>query len=346
MTKKSTIQDLAKALNITPSTVSRALNNNPRISEATKKAVQEAAKAAGYQVNQLASSLRIGRSFTIGVVVPTADRSFFAAIMRSIEDVANKGNYNVMICQSNDSSKSERNNLDALIKARVDGIAVSIAKESTDLSHFDKLGVPLVFFDRTPVSHNFSSVDINDYNCAYQATKHLIEQGYRRIAHIGGAQHINIYRKRLRGYQDALTENGLELDNNLLIVNDLKLETGKTAATALLNFPQPPDAVFCASDFAALGTLQVAKQRGLSVPQDFGVVGFANEPFTAYIEPSLTTVDQHPKEMGETIAKLLLEQIEQSARSLHTEGGQQFIPRQITLNGQLIIRNSSTRQSK
>jgi LacI family transcriptional regulator len=345
MVKKSTIQDLAKELNITPSTVSRALNDHPRISIATKKAVQDAAKAAGYQVNQLASSLRSGKSYTIGVVVPTADRSFFAKVIRGIEDLANRSNYNVIICQSNENMKSERSNLEALAQARVDGVALSIAKETTDFDHLDmltRMGIPVVLFDRTPTSPNFSTVDMDDYGCAYQATRHLIEQGYQRIAHIAGSQNLNIYRKRLAGYKDALTEGGIEFDDKLLIFNDLKLESSKIAAETLLSLPHPPDAIFCASDLAAVATLQVAKKKGLQVPKHLGIVGYANEPFTAFTEPPLTTVDQHPVSMGETVAKLLLEQFEYVVKDLNTEGGH-FVPRRITLNGQLIIRESSIR---
>lgn len=337
MIKKSTITDIAKELNITPSTVSRALNNHPRIGDETKRLVKAAAERVGYQVNGVASALRSGRTYTIGMIVPTADRSFFSAIMRGIEDVTNKTGYNLMICQSNDRYKAELADVNALIRAQVDGIVLSVAKETIDFQHIEQLkkrGVPLVLFDRVNYDIGVSTVTIDDYRGAYRATEHLIEQGCQRIATCTGIfQHLNIYKERLRGYRDALLAHNRPIVEDYICVNDLDIEGGRKSAATLWALPEPPDAVFCQSDFSAVGVMQYLKEKGIKIPTDVALVGFANEPFTSFMEPSLTTVDQHPVEMGKTVAKLFLEQIE-SENLL-------FTPKNVTLNADLIIRQSS-----
>ncbi len=337
MSKKATINDLAKELNVTASTISRALNDNPRISDETKRLVKEAAKRAGYRLNGVASALRSGRTFTIGVIVPTADRSFFSSIVRGIEDITNKTGYNLMICQSNDSNKSEIEDINALLRAQVDGIVLSIAKETSDYKHFEDLrerGVPLVLFDRVTHKAGVSTVTVDDYRGAYKATEHLIEQGCRRIAtFVGEHQHINIYKERFRGYKDALADYKVPFYSEYVHTSSLGIDGGREGATTMWALPQPPDAIFCQSDFSALGAMQFLKEKGLKIPHDVALVGFANEPFTAYIEPALTTVDQHPVDMGQTVAKLFLEQIESEDTSPITKN--------ITLNADLVIRQSS-----
>ena len=186
LSKKSTINDIAQELNVTPSTVSRALNGHPRISEETKELVKATAKKMGYQVNGVASALRSGRTYTIGVIVPTADRSFFGSIVRGIEIEANRAGYNVMICQSHDSYEAEKLDINALLRAQVDGIALSISRETLDFQHITDLkkrGIPLVLFDRVIYQNDISTVTIDDYRGGYKATTHLIAQGCRRIAH-------------------------------------------------------------------------------------------------------------------------------------------------------------------
>jgi LacI family transcriptional regulator len=337
MSKKSTISDIARELNITASTVSRALNDNPRISEETKKLVKDAAKRVGYQVNGVASALRSGRTHTIGVIVPTADRSFFASIVRGIEMAANRIGYNVMICQSNDSYASEMINIKALLRAQVDGIVLSISKETKDFQHLEDLkkrGIPLVIFDRVIYKSDISTVTIDDYRGAYKATQHLIEQGCQRIATFTlENQNLSIYKERLRGYKDALAAYNFPIRDNYVHINDLRIDGGRAGAEFLWSLPEPPDAIFCASDFSALGAMQYLKEKGLKIPKDVALVGFANEPFTAYIEPALTTVHQQPIEMGQAIAQLFLEQVE-------GDNGH-FTAKNITLNADLIIRQSS-----
>lgn len=341
MAKKSTIHDIARELNVTASTVSRALNDNPRISRATREAVWKTARQLNYQPNQIAAALRSGRTYTVGVLVPTADRSFFSKVVRGIEEEVSQAGYNVIICQSNDRLQNEKANVEALLRLRADGIIASIAKETQTFEHFLELrakNVPLILFDRVHSKPGVSTVVIDDFMGAYQATKHLIEQGCRRIAHFAGLQHINIYSERLRGYRKALDDHRIPFDEQLVFYfNNLQIEDGIQAMTQLLQLEAPPDAVFSASDYAALGAIQTCKQRGISVPHEMAVAGFANEPFTAFVDPPLTTVDQHSVQMGQIAAQLFLEEVEKQSGS--------FTPQRVVLSPDLIVRQSSLRST-
>ncbi|WP_142715361.1 LacI family DNA-binding transcriptional regulator [Fodinibius sediminis] len=337
--KKTTIHDIADELGVTASTVSRALQDHPRISDSTKEAVIETAEKLNYQPNNIAVALRKGKSNILGVIVPTADRNFFASIIRGIEEVANDAGYNVIICQSYDSFEKEKNNIKALLEAQVDGILASIAMETVEHSHYEKVlkkGVPLIFYDRVNESINASTVVIDDFLGAYRVVEHLIEQGYRRIAHFAGQQHINIYKERLRGYRQALRDHDLPIDENLIIESKLKIESGKNSTQKMLSLSTPPDAIFSASDYAAMGAIQVLKERGVSIPDDTAVAGFSNESFTSLVDPPLTTVDQHTNRMGKFAAELFLEQVKAE------EGN--FITRKTVLKPELIVRPSSLKE--
>jgi LacI family transcriptional regulator len=336
--KKSTIHDIARELNVTASTVSRALNDNPRISEDMRRTVREAANRMGYEPNHIASALRSGRSRIVGVVVPTANRSFFSNVVRGVEAIAKTQDYNVVICQTNDSPAEEVDVISTLLRMRVDGIIVSIGRETRQFDHFRKVrdkGVPLVLFDRVNEALGCSTVVLDDHAGAFQATEHLLQQGYKRIAHFGGPQHVNIYKYRQRGYTDALEAAGIPIDENLVQVGHLDIEHGRRYMEALLALPEPPDAVFSASDYAAVGAMQVLKERGLRVPTDVGLVGFANEMFTSFVEPGLTTIDQHSERMGEFAARIFFEEIESDPH--------QFIARKTVLAPTLVVRGSSLR---
>lgn len=337
---QATIYDIAQALDITPSTVSRALNGNTRISVRTRKAVQEMAKRLNYQQNHLAAALRHGRTNILGVIVPTINRGFFASIVRCIEQVANQAGFNVMIAQSGDDPAQERSNLEALLRAQVDGVAASISKNILDFSHYQRLkdrGLPLILFDRVTDSMGTSTVVLDDYLGAFMATEHLIQQGCRRIAHFAGRQNLNIYRDRRRGYQDALQQYGIAFTEELLLESDQTVESGQALAAQLLALPQPPDAIFSASDWAAVGALQVLKARGVSVPRQVAVVGFADEPFTPFVDPPLSSINQMSEQMGQMTAQLFLEEVE--------PGNLLVLPRKTVLRPELVVRASSLRQN-
>jgi len=320
------------------STVSRALNNNTSISESTRKRVWQLAKEINYQPNHLAAGLRKGRSSLLGVMVPHIEGHFFSSVMHGIETVASKAGFNIMICQSNENVANEKKNIETLMNARVEGILVSLARNTHDFKHFDKvsqLSVPLVFFDRVLEEANVNSVVIDDYLGAYQAVTHLIEQGCTHIAHFAGPQHLNIYKNRYRGYQDALRAHGIALDEVLVHTCDMKISDGVEGMEKLLALDKLPDAVFSASDFSAVGALQVLKARGIRVPQDMALAGFSNETFSSLTEPRLTSVDQRCEQMGQSAVKLFLEMLDDKSGS--------FSPRRIVLQPELLVRESSLR---
>ena len=334
--KRTSISDIAKELNLAVSTVSRALSNHSRISEATRKRVWKLAEQLNYQPNHLAAALRKGRSNTLGVIVPHIDGHFFALVMKGVEAVANKAGYNVMLCQSNEDYVHEQKNIETLINAQVDGILVSLARTTRDFKHFEKVrkrDIPLVFFDRILEGVDVSAVVLDDYQGGYQSVKHLLDQGCRRIAHFGGPQHLNIYKNRYAGYCQALHDHNIPFEKDLVVFSDMTLEDGIRGMKQLLNLPQRPDAVFSASDFSIVGALQVLKERKLRIPFDMALSGFSNETFTSLTEPQLTSVDQHCEEMGGAAVRLLLEMVQERTRQLS--------PRKIVLQPQLLPRESS-----
>lgn len=337
---KATIHDIAEQLNITASTVSRALNDNPRISDATKKLVHKMARQLNYQPNNIASALRSGKSKLIGVVVPTTNRNFFSSVARGIDDVANKLNYQVIISQSYDSYEKEVQNIEALMSARVDGIIASVSKNTENFDHFKRVmdkGIPLVLFDRITNELDVSQVVIDDYQGAYQIVEHLIQQGYKRIAHFTSPKKINIYKERLRGYLDALFDHNIEPDPALIVESNMQLEDGKNSMIELFERNVPFDAVFSSSDYAAMGAMQVLKQNGKRIPQDVGIAGFGNEPFTSFTDPSLTTVDQVNVSMGHVAAETFFDLLQNPKKAT--------IQQKTVLKPEVIFRDSTKRNS-
>jgi DNA-binding LacI/PurR family transcriptional regulator len=340
MTRRTTIYDIAKELDITAASVSRALNNNPKISENTRKLVLETATRMNYRQNKLALALRSGKSFNVGVIVPRIDSNFFASIIRGIEEELYAHKYNVIICQTHEDEEREIENISTLLNAQVDGILMSVSNVSSDNDRIIKKvvekKVPLIFFDRKKNIEGVSSVTINDYDVSYLATKHLIDQGCTRIAHLKGNQSLEIFSNRLNGYKQALLDNGLPFDENYVIQTKSNIDEGRLAVDTLLALTNPPDAIFSSSDFAALGAIQELKAKGLRIPEDFCVVGFGNEPFTKFMELPMSTVDQAPLEMGRMTANVFLEHINNSKNV--------EIEKRVVLTPELHIRKSSSRR--
>jgi len=339
--EKTTIHDIARKLNITASTVSRALKDHPRISTETKKAVLKVAEKLNYQPNHIAAALRNGRSNIIGIIVPSVDRSFFSSVVRGIEEIANKAKYNVMICQSYDNYEKEVQTINALLNAQVDGIIASFAKETDDFSHFLKVkekGIPLVMFDRGNNDLEVSHVVVDDYFGSYKGVEHLIQQGCKRIAHFTSTRKISIYKDRLRGYREALEAYGLPFDQELIVESNLQLEDGRESMEKLLKLAKRPDAVFSASALGTLGAMQVLKENGLRIPDDVALVAFSNEQFCYCTEPPITSIDQHSMRMGNAAAEIFLEEI--------NKGDVKFIPQKIVLKPELIIRQSSLKKKQ
>ena len=336
---KSTIQDIARELNITPSTVSRALNDHVAISEATKKAVNKTAQKLQYRHNKIASSLRLGQTKIIGVIIPSAEINFFGSVVHGIEKIASERDYNVLIYQSNERADYEKKAVETFLRSRVDGVLASISKETTDLEHYmeiKKRGVPLILFDRANDELGVPSVVVNDYLGAFKATQHLIDQGCKRIAHIGGQQHVAIFKQRFKGYTDALKKNNLSLNKQLIKYGEVSIDSGTACMQQLLSLQQPPDGVFAVEDFTALGAMQTLKNSGRKVPEDIAIIGFANEAFGAYITPSLSTVDQQTIKMGEAAAHLFFDKI--GEKNFYKKN-----PEKKVLEPVLIYRSSSVR---
>jgi len=339
MSKEARIVDIARKLGLATSTVSRALNNHPRISKKTKQAVKLEAKAFNYQPHRLAAALRNGKSNVIGVIIPTIDRNFFGSIVRAIEDELRKEGYQIMICQTYDDPSLEAATVDVLLNLRVDGIIATLSKRTTNFDHFRKAkqkGTPIVLFDRANDELDFSHVIIDDFIGAFRAVDHLIHQGCKRIAHFTNVHKINIYKERLRGYRDALEKNGIAFLPELVIESDMQLEDGRLSMQTLINGNVLPDAVFSSSDLAAMGALQILKENNIRVPEEVAIVGFANEPFTSFSDPPISSVDQHCQRMGNTASEIFLEEIKRNSM-------EKFIPRKVVFTPELIIRRSSLR---
>ena len=332
--KKNTIYDIADKLNISVATVSRALNNKTNISPITKDLVLKTAEKMGYEQNKLALALKSGKSKTVGVIVPRVDSNFFGSIITGIEEELNAHNYSVIICQTHSDQKKEIANIETLLNSQVDAIFISTSmKDTSVLDRVLQKGVSLIFFDRKKTMENVSSVTINDFQGGYKATEHLINTGCKRIAYFSGNLDLEIFQDRLAGYKQALLDNKIDFNDNYIFKTESNTEDGKKAAKKLLKLNPRPDAVFSSSDFAALGAIQELRANHLKIPEDFSVIGFANEPFTKFMELSITTVDQFPLKIGKMTAKVFLEQEENPDNTL--------IHKKVVLEPELILRKST-----
>lgn len=333
---RATITDIAAELKISPSTVSRALRNHPDISKATKIKVRAAAERLDYFPDTLAQGLKAQRTSTIGIIVPEIQHHYFSSAISGIEDATYTAGFTIMVCQSNEDHEREKLNLRAMVSNRVAGLLVSIAQSTKDVSHFEVLRrrkIPVVFFDRSHDDITDTQVVVDDYNGAYELVTHLIKRGYRRIAHIGGPDNISIGRQRKNGYLDALKDHNIPTDPALLVEGGFGQEDGTTGIAKLLKLPKRPDAVFAVNDPVALGAFIILKEKGIKIPSEMALAGFSNNPLSAVIEPTLTTVDQGAYNIGNTAAELLLGKINQ------TGGGQ--IPLTTVQKTKLIVRNST-----
>jgi LacI family transcriptional regulator len=333
-----TIHDIAKELGISASTVSRALNDNPRISQITREKIKAFAEKLGYRPNTLASNLRNKKSNTIGIVVPLINRNFFSSVISGVEDVAFSAGYNVVISQSNDNAAKEVSIVKSMFLNRVDGLIISIAMQTSTFDHlklFRRKNIPLVFFDRAVAEIETDKIVVDDFAGGFRVTQHLIDEGYKRIGLIAGPQNLKIYLDRKNGYLEALQKNGFAYDESLIVYIKLTSDEGTPAIDQLMSFPNPPDAVFCGNDTTALVVMNYLRDKGFRIPQDIGIVGYSNEPFSKVVSPSITTISQPGFEMGQKAAELIIRKIENKERTYQT----------ITLPTELIVRESSNRRN-
>ncbi|MDF9797921.1 DNA-binding LacI/PurR family transcriptional regulator [Catalinimonas alkaloidigena] len=310
--KQVTLKELAKKLNISPSTVSRALHDHPKIAPKTKEAVLKLAQELDFQPNPLALNLRTQRSKNLGVIVPKISYPFYASAISGIESMAIQQGYHIIICQSEESYEREVASTKALAKSRVDGLIVSLSGQTKNYDHFRAImqkNIPLVFFNRECEALETSKVIIDNVQAGKQAVEVLIDAGCKRIAVLAGPQSIHISNQRIHGYRLALEKNQISPDPALIFHCDFSEVSGYQNTFKLLAHKPRPDAIFAVSDRLAIAAVKAIKEHNLKIPQDISVMGFNNDPVTTIVEPQLSTIDQQPYEMGQKAAKLFFDQL-------------------------------------
>lgn len=339
--KRTSIYDIAQRLGVSVSSVSRALSDHPSISTALKERIRDVAAEMHYTPNSVAVNLKSGRRNTIGVVVPGINRSFFSSAIEGIEDKAYKQGYDVLIYQSKDSAEREERIVHSLA-GKVDGVIASVAADTTDHSYYNHLsaaGVPVVLFDRTAEGIEAGTVIIDDFQGAALAVKHLLRQGFKRIYHCAGPQHVNVWGNRLKGYLSTMQEAGIPLSKEYIFegVNTSEDEGRRFAKTILKAHETGhplPEAIFFAGDFAALGAMLEFQKAGIGIPEEIAIVGFANEPFCQLLAIPLTSVDQFSYKMGYMAGKMMFDRLK----------GEPQVG--VVIAPELIIRKSSLKNTK
>lgn len=337
--KEVTIYDIAKKLKIAPSTVSRGLQDSQEIGKATKKKILEAAEKMGYRVNHYARSLRQRQTNTIGVMVHELNSNFITAVLAGIEKVTADTNYDLLIVHSSESYLKEVSNAKNLYHKRVDGLIASLSFETVDLDHFKPFaekGVPVIFFDRVEQNEDSTVVIIDNAKCGYNATKHLIDQGCKRIVHITSSLNRNVYSERYKGYRKALADHHLKFQENMLIIGNLSEKAGVEAANKILEMKPRPDGAFITNDFVAAVCMRTLKENGISIPDDIAIVGFNNDAIGKLIEPTLTTINYPGEDIGEIAARTLINHLS-GVGNIHQTNT-------ITVRSDLIVRKSSLKK--
>lgn len=337
--KRITIYHIAKELGISGSYVSRALNDHPSVNPKIVEQVKKKAAELNYKHNSHAANLRRGTSKTIGVIVPHINQRFFSDAIAGIEEACFENNYNLIICQSQESYEHESKAIETLIHQNVDCIIISISFETKSPKYLEEISnheIALIQFDRTLNSIDSYRVINDNKNASYRAVKSLSKEGYKRIAFLGGPNHLTIFKERREGYLEAIKEAGLEIPSRFIIDDVLSKDKAAKAAKDLLALKKPPDAFFSVSDLQSLGVVLAANSLGIKMPQDLGVFGFANEAFAELLIPSLSSVDQKSKEMGKCAANLYFKKILSGEYMSDKE-------KQIIIASDIIARQSSSR---
>jgi DNA-binding LacI/PurR family transcriptional regulator len=337
---QTTIIDIAKALGVSNSTVSRALHGHADISPETKQAVLDTAVRLDYQPNQLAHNLVKSRTNTIGMIVPEFHNPFFPNVIIGAHQVLTAAGYNLTIMQSNESYQVEMLNARAMLANRIDGLLISLTQETNNFDHlavFEKRGIPLIMFNRVCESIHAGKVVVNDFEASFQAVEHLILNGYERIAHLGGPLNLLVSQERLRGYRAAMEKHGKSIEENMVIQGMLTQQKARIYGKYLLELDNRPDAIFAVNDSAAIEIMLMAMEKGIRIPEQLGVVGFSDNPESAYIGPGLTTVRQPTIEIGTTVAEWILQLVDAD------EDCEEFETK--ILPTELIVRGSSRRRN-
>ena len=330
------LKDLARELNVSIATVSRALHGSPEIGKEMRQKVKDLAKRMNYRPNPFAQSLRHEAPKMIGVVVPNLVTHYYASVLDGIEEEAKKVGYSVISANTHEDCEAEARAIDNFISLHVEGIVACLAQNTTDYSHFEeisKMGIPLVFFGRTCLPEKFSSVTANGDEAAQQATQHLIDTGSRRIAFIGGPKHLDMVQRRKHGYLEALRENRLPIDRTLVVCKSIDYHWALEATTELLKRDDRPDAILAFNDIITFAAFTAIKNLNLRIPEDIALIGFTDDVHAQYVTPQLSAIEDQSQLMGQTACQLLLRNI----------GGDSRIYRKIVPQ-KLIIRQTSAKQ--
>ncbi len=340
MRHQVTIKDIAKRLNISVATVSRALRDLPDIHPDTKKMVVDLALELDYQPNILATSLVKSKTKTLGVIVPDLGYYFFSTVLKSIEEAAIAAGYSLLITQTQESYERELINIQNLSRGQVEGIIISLSRETVNLDHLTRLqrrGIPLVFFDRDSDEIHASKVMVDNEQSAYEAVKHLLLAGCQRIAFLAGPKNVSVSNQRISGYLRALAESGVKEDVNLIRHSDYIQDSATLCTQELMKAKNRPDGILVVSDRLALGVLVALRDLHISVPDEVKIVSFNNEPICSIVSPSISSVSQPLEEIGRLTVELLLDQINHK--------GEDLKPRVEVLKTQLMVRESSTKRN-
>ncbi|MES2517528.1 MAG: LacI family DNA-binding transcriptional regulator [Bacteroidota bacterium] len=338
MAHQVTIKDLARHLNISVATVSRAMRDMPEIKPETRDAVLKLAKEWDYQPNILATSLVKSRTKTIGVIVPDLAYHFFASVIKGIEEEAIARGYSLLLTQTSELYERELTNVQNLSRGQVEGFIISLSQETTDYEHLKRLqrkGIPLVFFDRDAGEIDVTKVMVDNVNAAFEATKHLIDNGCKRIAFLAGPASVTVSNQRRMGYIHALEHFGFEVDESLIVHGNYNLQKIIELTNYLFELKNPPDGLVVVSDRLAVGAIKALKVKNIRIPEDVAIVSFNDEPVCTIVSPSLTSVAQPTMEIGKMATSLLISQIENSTTI--------YEPEVIILKTELKIRESSMR---
>jgi LacI family transcriptional regulator len=311
--RKITLKDIARDLNLSPSTVSRALNDYHSLSEETIRHVKEYAKKHNYVPNTFAANFRKSRTSIIGLIVPEIVHHFFSTTISGAIETANANGYNVMVAQSGDLLQGEIQACQTMLGLGVDGLLISVSNETVEGDHIQKFleeGKPVVQFDKITDHLLTPKVVVDDFNGAYKAVSHLIEQGYRKIAHLSGRMEVKNAHERFLGFKKAIEDYGLEVREEWVIgCTEISEKEGFEYCHRLMNSAIPPDAIFCITDLVALGAMKYLKSAGYHIPNQVGLMGFSNWMLSDYTTPNLSSVDQHGYKIGKTATEILIESI-------------------------------------
>jgi len=329
--RRTSLKDLAQQLGVSIATVSRALHGSPEIGEEMRLKVRDLAKKLNYRPNPFAQSLRREAPRIIGVVLPNLVTHYYSAVLDGIEERARKDGYSIISANSHENCDDEAHAIDTFLGLHVEGIIACLSQDTTDYSHFEEIadmGTSLVFFGRTCLSERFSSVTANGDEAAQQATQHLIDTGSRRIAFIGGPNHLDMVRRRKHGYLEALRENHFSIDRSLVVCDRIDYDVAMRAAREMLEREDRPDAILAFNDIITFAAFTAIKEMGFRIPEDVALIGFTDDVHASYVTPRMSAIEDQSRLMGLTACDLLLRNINGDSKVYH-----EIVPQKLVIRG-------------